>query len=189
MSHLWAIGRILDLMKAPAYIERARSRLRRPIQVREVPHLEQVARELRTLRQAAGLTRPQLAALSDTSAATIKDVELTRARTRRTTLDRLARALSAARPQLGSPRKLLRRLEEAAGPALAPESRYAHQVNARRERWARKGRFGEKPGPSFEWPRAGETARQFERRIASRGPRWCVCPHCGSVGIGPRGSG
>ncbi len=171
------------LLTTPAYIERQRQRLRRPIRQAEVLYLEQLAAELRALRKAARLSRSQLGALADTSASTVRDIERTTARTRRTTLERLSRALADTQPQIGPPKKLLARLAAAAGPALAPESDYAIRVESRRQRWARKGRFGStaKGRPRFEWPRAGESPREFKARAVGRG--WTLCPHCGTVAV------
>jgi DNA-binding transcriptional regulator YiaG len=86
-------------MGVPAYIERQHRRLRRPIRPDEVSHLARLGSELRSLREAARLSRPELAALSSTSAETIRGIEVTKARTRRSTLDRLTQALAAAQPR------------------------------------------------------------------------------------------
>lgn len=173
-------------MAVPAYIRRQRMRVRRPIESREAPHLERLASMLRSLRGSAGLTRRELGAISDTSASTIRDIERTTARTRRSTLTRLARALAKVRPELSPAEVLLARLVAAVGPALAPESRYAKQVEERRRRWARKGRFGSKPRRELriERPLPGETPDGFIRRMAQRNLPGYVCLDCGRAAIG-----
>ena len=173
-------------MTTPAYIERQRQRLRRPIRQEEVPYLERLAAELRALRNAAGLSRGELGARSDTSASMIRDIERTTARTRMTTLERLSRALAETQPRIGPPKRLLTRLTVAAGPALAPESEYAAQVEKRRRRWARKGRFGapNERRSRFERPKAGESPAEFLSRMAKREEAAYVCLHCGRAAIG-----
>ena len=174
------------MLTNPGYIERQRRRIRRPIAPREVPHLQQLALGLRALRRAAGLSRTQLGALADTSASTIRDIERTTARTRRSTLERVSKALAAVEPSLGPPWQILVDLTAAAGPAQAPESEYAAQVEKRRRRWARKGHFGAPPEPRrrFERPKPGESPAEFLSRMAKREDAAYVCLHCGRAAIG-----
>ncbi len=173
-------------MEVAAYIERQHRRLRRPIEPGEVSHLERIADELRSLRNAAALSRPELAALASVSAETIKGIELTKARTRRSTLDRLSQALAHAQPQLGLGETVLARLVRAAGPALAPESKYSDRVESRRLRRARKGRYlPKRSGPLvmvIERPVGGDTQTSFLARMEQRGEGY-VCLHCGRAAI------
>jgi transcriptional regulator with XRE-family HTH domain len=177
-------------MGVPAYIGRQHRRLRRPIRLDEVPHLARLGRELRSLREAARLSRPELAALSSTSVETIKTIELTKARTRQSTLDRLTQALAAAQPQLGVAEVLLARLVAAAGPALAPESKYSARVESRRRRRARKGHYLPRGSRRnmltlvIERPQGGESAKSFLARMERRENGEYVCLHCGRAAIG-----
>ncbi len=177
-------------MEIARYIQRQHRLLRRPIAPDEVQHLERLASELRSQRTAAGLSRPELAALSSTSAETIKGIELMKARTRRSTLDRLSQALAIAQPQLGVAEVLLARLVAAAGTALAPESKYSDRVEARRERRARKGRYlprsrkGSMLTVVIERPRPGETQKSFLARMKGTEREGYVCLHCGRAAIG-----
>ena len=175
-------------MEIARYIQRQHRLLRRPIAPEEVQHLERLASELRSQRTAAELSRPELAALSSTSAETIKGIELMKARTRVSTLERLSRALAHAQPQLGVAESLLARLVAAAGPALAPESKYSDRVEARRERRARKGRYLPKRSKRLlvmviERPVGGDTPKSFLARMQKRGEGY-VCLHCGRAAIG-----
>jgi transcriptional regulator with XRE-family HTH domain len=175
-------------MAVAGYIKRQHARLRRPIVPGEVPHLERLASELRALRDAAALTRPELAALSGVSVETIKSVELAKSRTRRTTLARVSHGLVHAQPQLGLAEAILAQLVRAAGRALAGESMYSDRVESRRLRRARKG--GYLPRGSrrllvvgIERPVGGESQKSFLARMEGleRGG-WC-CLDCGKAMI------
>lgn len=175
-------------MATPTYIEHSRRRLRKPIRTWEIQHLENLAAELRALRQAAGLNRPALAALSDVASETIKGIEFGKARTRWSTLDRISQALAHAQPQLGSSEAVLTQLVRAAGPALAPESKYSGRVESRRLRRARKGRYLPKRSKGLlvmviERPEPGDTPKSFLARMEQRGEGY-VCLHCGRAAIG-----
>jgi len=119
---------------------------RRPIEDWERPYLSGLGRSLRDLR--IGGDRPVSPALVS-SLAEMHRVHLWRIerglrRTRRSTLDRLAAALTKARPELGAPARIAARLAAEAGPALAPESNYRARVQRRRHRrWRKKWSRGE----------------------------------------------
>ena len=177
-------------MEVAGYIERQHRRLRRPIELDEVPDLVRLADELRSLREAALLSRTELAALASVSAETIKGIELAKARTRRSTLDRLSHALVHAQPQLGAAEALLARLVAAAGPALAAESKYSDRVESRRLRRVRKGRYLTRRLREtlltvvIERPRSGETANRFLARMERTEREGYVWLHCGRAAIG-----
>ena len=177
-------------MEIARYIQRQHRLLRRPIAPEEVQHLERLASELRSQRTAAELSRPELAALSSTSAETIKGIELMKARTRVSTLERLSQALAHAQPQLGVAESLLSRLVAAAGPALAPESKYSGRVESRRNRRARKGRYlprsrkGSMLTVVIERPQPGETQKSFLAKMKRTAHEGYVCLHCGRAAIG-----
>ncbi len=61
-------------------------------------------------------------------------------RTRRSTLGRVAAALTDANPSLGDEKPLADALAELAGPALAPESPHAERIARRRQRRKRQER-------------------------------------------------
>ena len=175
-------------MKIARYIQRQHGRLRRPIAPDEIRHLKRLASELRSQRTAAALSRPELAALSSTSAETIKGIELIKARTRVSTLERLSQALAHAHPQLGVAEVLLARLVAAGGAALAPESKYSNRVESRRLRRARKGRYRPRRSKRLlvmviERPVGGDTPKSFLARMQKRGEGY-VCLHCGRAAVG-----
>jgi transcriptional regulator with XRE-family HTH domain len=73
--------------------ERERAECRRPIEDVEVPYLEALAARLTQIRNAAGLTRWDLAQGAKLSENTIARIELGTRRTRGTTLERIVQAL------------------------------------------------------------------------------------------------
>lgn len=151
----------------PPYHERIRQECRRPISDSEIPYLVQLGRLLRELRTAAGLSQARLAKQAQLSSWTIGVLEHGSRRTRRSTLERIARALVKADSALGDPEELTERLAAAGGPAIASESAYRDRVERRRSRRKRKGRYG----PRTVTPLPGESFRNFQRRLAATGAR------------------
>jgi DNA-binding XRE family transcriptional regulator len=94
----------------------------RPIEWHEVQHLHRMGDWLASLRQTAGLSQRRLATLAGLNRVSIARIETGQRRTRRSTLTRIAVALSATCPELGSPDALVGELARLAGRALAPES-------------------------------------------------------------------
>jgi transcriptional regulator with XRE-family HTH domain len=119
----------------------ARTTTRRPIEPHETPHLERLGRTLRRLRLQAGLSQRAFGELAELSCAHVSFLEGGIARTRRSTLGRIASALAGALPLLGDADALADALALEAGPALAAESIYCERVEKRRvSRWKRKRR-------------------------------------------------
>lgn len=116
-------------------LERDRARSRRPIEPDEIPHLEALGRRLLELREGAGLSRAALAFVSELSNSHLGSLERATRRTRASTLERIASALT----EDGEEGEALRaELVSLAGPALAPESEYAERVESRRRRRHRR---------------------------------------------------
>lgn len=105
---------------------RDRASCRRPITDAEVPYLGRLGSTIRGLRDEAGTSRPDVARRAEISVSTLERIEAGFRRTRRSTLERLVRALD--KPEA------LADLIDCAGPALAPESRYRDRVDRRRRR-------------------------------------------------------
>lgn len=105
---------------------------RRPIADDELPHLKALGARIAALRSAAGWSRPQLAERAQLSVHGLKKLERGVRRTRASTLRRLVEALAPAVDC--DIEDLQAELLALAGPALAPESKYAERVAARRER-------------------------------------------------------
>ena len=79
------------------------------------------------------MTQAQLAALAQVHISTMGRIEIGTRRTRRSTLDRIAKALcDAASEELGESSRLLEVLVAAAGMGLAPESPFMQKGIARR---------------------------------------------------------
>lgn len=108
----------------------------RPIEDHERPHLAAFGAELRRLRHAAGLTQLQVAIKADLSEMMIRYLEHGQRRTRPSTIHRLAAAVAPDDVDT-----VAHRLLELAGPAVAPESRYAERQAKwrlrRRRSWER----------------------------------------------------
>jgi transcriptional regulator with XRE-family HTH domain len=103
----------------------------------ELPHLAELGRRLRALRETVGLSQEQLGWECDLARPTITLLEQGRRRTRRSTIERIADAL--VRSGLNLPAGVVVQvLVDAAGPALAPESIYAKRTARRRARRKRK---------------------------------------------------
>jgi transcriptional regulator with XRE-family HTH domain len=109
-----------------------RAESRRPIDDGEVDRLEALGSRLADLRRSAGLSQARLATRGELAPSTIERLEAGTRRTRRSTLERIARALEL--PDAAG------ELVDLAGPTLAPESAYADRIARRRERRGRMGR-------------------------------------------------
>jgi transcriptional regulator with XRE-family HTH domain len=158
--------------------ERVRRESRRPIEDWEVPHLENLGQVLRHHRKASSLTQAQLGAAAELSVQMISLLELGNRRTRRSTLQRIARAIVDAHPNAPSEDELTEGFVEAAGAALAPESGYQARVDRRRKRRAKRGRYG----PREVAPLPGEELRAYLARLRRRQmlpKRGVCCPTCG----------
>lgn len=145
---------------------RARERLdtRRPIKAAEIPHLEALGARLRELRRGrAGLSQERLAERAELSAGTIGRIEAGTRRTRFSTLERIAAALTDADPSLGESESLAVSLAGLAGPALAPESEYAERVERRRKRRWRKRRNRQEAGVQRQALAALNELRRWNR--------------------------
>lgn len=158
--------------------DRSRSRRgsRRPIASWEVFYLERLGDLLRTRRRSAGLTQLELAHRSQLLG--LSNIERGVRRTRPSTIARIAKALVSAHPRLNDSEAVAAGLVEAAGPALAPESRYRDRLDRRRRRRARRGLYG----PVEEDPHPGEEFRAYLRRLSVQGKlprRGLCCPVCG----------
>ena len=129
-------------MSETNWIDAERARCRRPIRTTEVPPLESLASELRRMRWDIGrISRPELSRVADVSVRQIEQIERAIRRTRRSTIERIAAALSQLNPKVGAPEVLVERLVALAGDGLAPESPFRHRVDRRRRRrWRKKGR-------------------------------------------------
>ena len=112
----------------------------KPLENWERPHVERLGHLLFDLRFKQNgdlnrLTQHELARLAGMSSKGLEKIEQGVRRTRRETLERIARALVKARPALGTAKMVLEQLLEAAGPALAPPSEWharRREVTARR---------------------------------------------------------
>jgi transcriptional regulator with XRE-family HTH domain len=131
------------------WIAAERARCRRPITPGEVGNLEALGARLRELRERAGLSRPALAEKAQLGKTQIELIERGGRRTRRSTLDRLAVALTIGN---SNPDELANELASLAGPALATESDHADRVARRRDRrWRKRQRT-----PEYKREREGQ---------------------------------
>lgn len=137
--------------------ERARSR--RPVEPVEVPHLEALGRRLREARAATGLTQAAIGSAAELSRNHLSSLERGVRRTRASTLERLASALTEDGEAAAG---LYRELVALAGPALAPESDYADRVERRRRRRSRQAVLRE------AWRARAEEHRQQREKNAGR---------------------
>jgi transcriptional regulator with XRE-family HTH domain len=110
-------------------------RCRRPIARAEVAPLTRLGESLRLEREDRALAVRALARTAGVSERHLRRLERGERRTRRSTLERLSRAL-ATEPRLAE--SLVSRWGSLAGEALAPESGYADRVDRRRTRRQRK---------------------------------------------------
>jgi transcriptional regulator with XRE-family HTH domain len=108
---------------------------RRPIRAEERPYLLAMGAALKAARLHAGLTTRAVAERSQLDVRHLHRLERGERRTRASTLHRLVAVLGLDMAQRDV---LLARLVAIAGPALAPESRFAWRVRGRRQRRARK---------------------------------------------------
>ncbi len=159
--------------------EQLRREARRPIKSCEVPDLERLGRLLRGLRKAAGMTQRDLARSAELSSWMLRQIELGTRRTRRSTLRRIAHAIVGAHPNASTEDELTEQLAGAAGAALAPESGYRARIDRRRERRAKRGRYG----PRELTPYPGEELRAYLDRLR----RWQMLPkrglRCAACGL------
>lgn len=115
--------------------ERTRAQCRHPISAAEVEHLHRLGRMIARLRGAAGLSQTDLARNTGwISRRQIAHIENATRRTRASTLAAVAEGFRYDLPGREDPAGLAALLVGLAGPALAPESRYAKRVARRRER-------------------------------------------------------
>jgi transcriptional regulator with XRE-family HTH domain len=164
--------------RQPSHREQLRREARRPIEEAEVPHLERLGHLLKGLRKAAGMTQRELARNAELSSWMVSQIELGTRRTRRSTLQRIARAIVGADPNASTEDDLTEQLAGAAGAALAPESGYRARVDRRRKRRAKRGRYG----PREVAPLPGEELRAYLdrlRRWQMLPKRGVCCPTCG----------
>jgi len=119
----------------PTWQDRERASCRRPIQPREVHGLELLGANVRSLRESARLSRPQLSMRSGVSVRTIARIETG---IRRTRVDTLTRLITGIFPD-GAGAVCARVVGDASG-VLAPQSEFAARVARRRARRERKTR-------------------------------------------------
>jgi len=107
----------------------------------EQPDLRRLGEEIRKARIAAGLSIAECARRARISAPYLWRLEHGERRTRGSTLRRLATALWTADPYDTQRPAILAELLDAAGIALAPESRFQRRVEQRRRQRIRKARY------------------------------------------------
>jgi hypothetical protein len=125
----------------PSLIDPAVYPCRRPIETSELENLRELGREVRALRFVRGrliVRSSQLGLRAQVPRMTLWRIETGVRRTRRSTLQRLAKAASRLNPSAGTQDEIFERLIEAAGDALAPPSKYQYRVNRRRTRRFRR---------------------------------------------------
>jgi transcriptional regulator with XRE-family HTH domain len=108
----------------------------RPLAAEEIPHLVAMGEALRETRRRAGLTQQQVATLATVTGGHLSVIERGKARTRRSTLERLVAAMVPEVEVAG----LVEDLVGLVGPGLAPESDYVERLKRRRARRARRER-------------------------------------------------
>ena len=146
-------------MSETSWLEAERARSRRPITGEEVRGLEALGDEVRRLRwDVARLHRPALAVRAEISVRQIEQIERAIRRTRRSTLERIVRALVKVQPVLGDPEALVERLLSLAGAGVAPESEYRE-----RGREASTSSLGEAEASRSLPPRPAHAARSARR--------------------------
>lgn len=137
-----------------------RAKSMRPIEAFEVPYLENLGELVRRERNRRNLTRRSVAEAAAMNTRTLEDIEDGTRRTRASTLGRIVGALVAVD---GSADDLHAAFVAAAGPALAPESRYPERVARRRDRRLRKHeRLLELAAPLAE-----QLAREWAKDLAA----------------------
>lgn len=125
----------------PSLIDPAVYPCRRPIEASDLQNLRELGREIRALRFVSGrlvVRSSELGLLAQVPRMTLWRRETGVRRTRRSTLQRLAKAASRLNPSAGTQDEILERLIKAAGNSLAPPSPYQYRVNRRRMRRFRK---------------------------------------------------
>jgi transcriptional regulator with XRE-family HTH domain len=147
-----------------------------PIRADEVPFLEALGARVRFLRELADVSRRDLAGLAQMSAGHLGMLEWGTRRTRRSTLERIAFALSVANPDalVVDPFDLVEDFVALAGPALASESQFKERVDRRRERRTRKVEKRDEETVSEALPMAraltANAVAEFKR--SGRWPEW-----------------
>ncbi len=119
----------------PSLIDPAKYPCRRPIEAWEVESLRTLGREVRAIRFHQGklaIRAGKLGRAAQVPGTTLWRIETGVRRTRRSTLQRLAKATARLNPSAGTQGEILARLIEAAGSALAPPSKYQYRVDRRR---------------------------------------------------------
>ncbi len=114
---------------------------RRPIKSWEVEPLRALGRKVRAIRFDCGdliVQAGQLSRAAQVPITTLWRIETGVRRTRRSTLQRLAKAAARLNPSAGTQDEIFDRLIEAAGNALAPPSKYQFRVDRRRFRRYRR---------------------------------------------------
>jgi transcriptional regulator with XRE-family HTH domain len=139
---------------------------RYPIPDEQVPHLLALGKEVRRLREVAGMSRRTVAERALCRPATLSRIERGTRRTRRSTLQRLL----AAMVDEDDVAELLEELCQIAGPGLAPESPYAARLDRRRLRRARlkakRDRYAAALLPELEKQLRQEAERAQRRYLA-----------------------
>ena len=117
-----------------------RAESRAPIPDDHVQYLERLGTELEQMRCSLGLTAASVADAAFLSKSHVRRLERACRRTRLSTLERIAAAFELlADPDDGvRSDEVLRRLVEAAGPSLAPESPWRERIERRGRRRARR---------------------------------------------------
>ena len=114
---------------------------RRPIEAAELPSLQRLAETVRRERKRVGLSIAECARRAQLSGPYLSRLERGQRRPCRSTLERIATALWMMDIYGRQRPVLLADLLDAAGMALAPESRYRERVEQRRRRRVQRGRY------------------------------------------------
>ncbi len=125
----------------PSIVDPAAYSCRRPIESSELRDLRALGCEVRALRFVNGrlvVRSSELGLLAQIPRRTLWRIETGIRRTRRSTLQRLAKAAARLNPAAGTHDEIFARLIEAAGNALAPPSKYQYRVDRRRMRRFRR---------------------------------------------------
>lgn len=125
----------------PPVVDPASYPCRRPITCTEIPELRALGRAVRALRfvgEQRAVRSTDLGLLAQVPITSLWRIETGVRRTRRSTLQRLAKAAARLNPAAGTQREIFDRLVEVAGSALAPPSKYQYRVDRRRLRRFRR---------------------------------------------------
>ena len=125
----------------PSMVDPAAYPCRRRIRSAEILDLRALGRVVRGLRFVDGrrvVRSTDLGFLAQVPITTLWRIETGIRRTRRSTLQRIAKAASRLNPSAGTQDEIFGQLIEAAGDALAPPSKYQYRVNRRRMRRYRR---------------------------------------------------